>query len=149
MQRIEGLHLVELAGREEALAQRRHAEVDEGLPTGASAQPAARLRDCAHQARVSSGAIDAKVSCTLINLECLPEPPGLPISTRQRRPAGTMNVLRAESAQFLNVPTSGELLQETRKSAFASCQNRVNACSSIWIQSAGANSRPSEGGGGG
>jgi hypothetical protein len=40
MEREVGLHRVDLAGREEALAQRRHAEVDEGVLEGATAQPA-------------------------------------------------------------------------------------------------------------
>jgi hypothetical protein len=34
MERVEGLHAVETLGRDIALAQRRHAEVDEGVPEG-------------------------------------------------------------------------------------------------------------------
>ena len=40
MEREVGLHRVELAGREKALAQRRHAEIDEGVVQAVAAQPA-------------------------------------------------------------------------------------------------------------
>src|SRR5947207_3133852 len=43
VQWIVRLHLVELRGGQKALAQRRHAEIDEGVPDRGLAEPAARL----------------------------------------------------------------------------------------------------------
>ena len=40
MEREVGFHRVELAGREEAFAQRRHAEIDESVVQGVAAQAA-------------------------------------------------------------------------------------------------------------
>ena len=40
VERVEGLHRVELVRPEVALAQRRHAEVDDGVLQGLAAEPA-------------------------------------------------------------------------------------------------------------